>query len=220
MICADLYWIATVRPEGQPHVTPLQAVWADGAMHISTGDDEQKARNIAENPRCTLSTGRNTMDDGLDVIVEGEAVRVTGRERLARLAGMWVAKYGETWRFDVDDDGFHHPNMDELDAGGGPPRAGLRDPAEPRLRVPQGHRLQPDPVPLQRMRRVPSMRAGRRAPRKKMPGSPGVSKPRLGLCRSVERQGRSVPVRSLLTKKIAPPPSRAGVVLDHACRAA
>ena len=116
LICADLYWIATVRPEGQPHVTPLMAVWADGAMHISTGDDEQKARNISANPLCTLSTGRNTMDDGLDVIVEGEAVRVTGRDRLGRLADMWVAKYGETWRFDVDDDGFHLPNIAELDA--------------------------------------------------------------------------------------------------------
>ena len=28
---------------------------------------------------------------------------------------MWVAKYGETWRFDVGDDGFHHPNAAELD---------------------------------------------------------------------------------------------------------
>jgi hypothetical protein len=116
LICADLYWIASVRSSGQPHVTPLLSVWADGAMHISTGDDEQKARNLAANPRCTLSTGRNTMDGGLDVIVEGEAERVTGRDRLAALAGMWVAKYGETWRFDVDDDGFHLPNIAELDA--------------------------------------------------------------------------------------------------------
>lgn len=118
LICADLYWIATVRPPGQPHVTPLIAVWADGAMHISTGADEQKARNLAANPRCTLSTGRNTMDDGLDVIVDGEAVRVTGRDALAPLAGMWVAKYGETWRFEVDDDGFRHPNQADLDAAG------------------------------------------------------------------------------------------------------
>ena len=29
---------------------------------------------------------------------------------------MWVAKYGETWRFDASDDGFHHPAVDELDA--------------------------------------------------------------------------------------------------------
>ena len=117
LITADLYWIATVRRSGQPHVTPLLAVWADGAMHVSTGEDEQKARNLAANPRCTLTTGRNTMDDGLDVILEGTAVRVTGRDRLVPLRDMWVAKYGETWRFDVSDDGFHHPNQPDLDAG-------------------------------------------------------------------------------------------------------
>jgi hypothetical protein len=117
LICAELYWIATVRPEGRPHVTPLIAVWADGAMHVSTGEDEQKARNLAGNPRCTLSTGRNAMDGGLDVIVEGEAVPVTGRDRLERLRDMWIAKYGESWRFDVDDDGFHLPNIADLDPG-------------------------------------------------------------------------------------------------------
>jgi len=117
LITAELYWIATVRPSGQPHVTPLLAVWADGAMHVGTGEDERKARNIAANPRCTLSTGRNTMDDGLDVIVEGRAERVTGADRLARLRDMWVAKYGETWRFDIDDAGFHPPNIDDLDPG-------------------------------------------------------------------------------------------------------
>ncbi|MGE0025773.1 MAG: pyridoxamine 5'-phosphate oxidase family protein [Thermoleophilia bacterium] len=117
LITAELYWIASVRRSGQPHVTPLLAVWADGAMHISTGDDEQKARNLAANPQCTLSTGRNTMEDGLDVIIEGRAERVTGAGRLTRLRDMWIAKYGETWRFDVDDDGFRHPNQGDLDDG-------------------------------------------------------------------------------------------------------
>jgi hypothetical protein len=117
LITAELYWIATVRPSGQPHVVPLMAVWADGAMHVSTGVDEQKARNLAANPRCTLSTGRNTMDEGLDVVLEGDAERVTGRDRLERLRDMWVAKYGELWRFGVSDDGFHHPDQDALEAG-------------------------------------------------------------------------------------------------------
>lgn len=117
LICADLYWFATVRRSGQPHVTPLLAVWADGAMHVSTGEDEQKARNLAANPRCTLTTGRNTMEDGLDVILEGRAERVTGADRLARLRDMWIAKYGEVWRFDVDDHGFRHPDQEDLDAG-------------------------------------------------------------------------------------------------------
>ena len=30
---------------------------------------------------------------------------------------MWVAKYGEFWRFDADDDGFRHPDQAGLDAG-------------------------------------------------------------------------------------------------------
>ena len=50
---------------------------------------------------------------------------------------------------------------------------------------------------------------GRRAPRKKIPGRPRVSKPRLGLRTSREWRIRIVPVRSLLTKKTAPPPSLA-----------
>jgi hypothetical protein len=28
---AELFWISTVRADGRPHVTPLVAVWDDGA---------------------------------------------------------------------------------------------------------------------------------------------------------------------------------------------
>ena len=41
---AELYWLTTVRADGRPHVTPLIAVWLDGAMHFCTGASEQKAR--------------------------------------------------------------------------------------------------------------------------------------------------------------------------------
>ena len=40
---ADLFWITTVRADGRPHVTPLVAVWLDGAIHFTTGAAEQKA---------------------------------------------------------------------------------------------------------------------------------------------------------------------------------
>ena len=50
----------------------------------------------------------NTQDDGLDLVVEGDAVRVTDEARLQQLAGAWVAKYGEEWRFGVRDHGFVH----------------------------------------------------------------------------------------------------------------
>jgi general stress protein 26 len=116
LIRADVYWISTVRGDGRPHVRPLLAVWADGAMHVSTGPLEQKARNLAANPHCILTTGTGSIEEGLDVVLEGTAERVTGRDRLAALAGMWVAKYGEVWRFRVwDDEGFHHREEADVD---------------------------------------------------------------------------------------------------------
>ena len=64
LIRAELYWIATMRPSGQPHVTPLLAVWADGAMHVSTGDDERKARNLAANPAARSPPGATRWTTG------------------------------------------------------------------------------------------------------------------------------------------------------------
>ena len=44
---AELFWISTVRPDGRPHVTPLPAVWCDGALYFCTGAGEQKGVNLA-----------------------------------------------------------------------------------------------------------------------------------------------------------------------------
>jgi Pyridoxamine 5'-phosphate oxidase len=74
---AELFWISTVRADGRPHVTPLVAAWLDGAIHFHTGADEQKAANLRANPHVVLTTGCNRWNEGLDVVVEGEAVRVS-----------------------------------------------------------------------------------------------------------------------------------------------
>ena len=68
---AEIFWISTVRPDGRPHVTPLVAVWLDEALHFSTGAGEQKALNLASNPRVALTTGADDWQSGLDVVVEG-----------------------------------------------------------------------------------------------------------------------------------------------------
>ena len=105
---AQISWISTVRADGRPHVTPLVAVWLDGALHFTTGPAEQKAVNLRTNPNVVLTTGCNTWDRGLDVVVEGEARRVIDRATLQRLAAAWGTKWDGSWRFDVTDDGFHH----------------------------------------------------------------------------------------------------------------
>jgi len=40
---SEMFWLSSVRGDGRPHVTPLPAIWLDGALHICTGDAEQKA---------------------------------------------------------------------------------------------------------------------------------------------------------------------------------
>jgi general stress protein 26 len=100
---AELYWLTTVRTDGRPHVTPLIGVPDAGAVHFCTGLREQKARNLDHNAQVALTTGNNTWDKGLDVVVEGTAVRVVDRDTLQRLADAYVAKYGSEWQFEVGD---------------------------------------------------------------------------------------------------------------------
>jgi hypothetical protein len=98
---AELYWLTTVRADGRPHVTPLIGVMEGGAMHFCTGLREQKARNLEHNGAVALTTGANAWAQGLDVVVEGSAIRVLGRDALQRIADAFEAKYGSVWRFEV-----------------------------------------------------------------------------------------------------------------------
>ena len=106
---AELFWITTVRADGRPHVTPLVAIWLDGAAYFTTGATEQKALNLAANPHVILTTGCNTWDRGLDVVVEGAAERVTDDALLRRLAAAWAGKWDGRWRYEAGDGAFHHP---------------------------------------------------------------------------------------------------------------
>jgi general stress protein 26 len=101
---AELYWLTTVRADGRPHVTPLIGVAVDGVMHFTTGLDEQKARNLEHNEKVALVTGNNDWARGLDVVVEGSAIRLTDRDSLQQIADAIEAKYGRRWHFDVGDD--------------------------------------------------------------------------------------------------------------------
>jgi general stress protein 26 len=109
---AEIFWITTVRADGRPHVSPLVAVWLDGALHFSTGAQEQKAVNLRANPNVVLTTGCSDWQAGLDVMVEGEAVRQTDGARLDRLARAWASKWDGRWHFEVRDGAFHHPAAD------------------------------------------------------------------------------------------------------------
>src|SRR3954465_11358177 len=103
---AELFWISTVRSDGRPHVTPLPAVWDDDRLHFCTGPAEQKAVNLERNPHVALPTGSNRWKEGLALVVEGVAVRVTDGPRLRTLADLWRRKYDGDWDFTVDGGAF------------------------------------------------------------------------------------------------------------------
>ncbi len=103
---AKVYWLSTVRPDGRPHVAPIAAVLLDDALYFTTGQTERKAKNLALNSQCVITTGCNVLE-GLDLVVEGDALTVTEEVRLQRLDDEYVAKYDQLLRFTVRDGAFY-----------------------------------------------------------------------------------------------------------------
>ena len=110
VIAADTFWLSTVRADGRPHVTPLIAVWHADAIWFSAGAEERKARNLAENAACILTTGRSDLTAGaLDVVLEGKAEQITDNGELEPIAEAFASKYGTAiWDFVVRDGAFSH----------------------------------------------------------------------------------------------------------------
>jgi nitroimidazol reductase NimA-like FMN-containing flavoprotein (pyridoxamine 5'-phosphate oxidase superfamily) len=109
---AELFWLATVRADGRPHVTPLVAVWHDGAIHFTATDTAQKTVNLRGNPHVILTTGCNQRG-GLTVVVEGDAVRITDQDTLERLASVWATKWDGSWPYQVRNGYFYLYDEDE-----------------------------------------------------------------------------------------------------------
>ena len=96
------YWLATVGPDGRPHVAAVGALWVDDRFYFTSGAGMRKARNVAKNPNCVVSVGLK----GLDLSVEGTAVRVTDEPTLHRIAKLYAAL---GWPVSVSGDAFTAP---------------------------------------------------------------------------------------------------------------
>lgn len=90
LIASHDYWLATTWPDGRPHVMPVWGLWSGQAVWFSTGMRSRKARNLASDPRCVVTT-----DDAVrPVVVEGQARQRAEREAIARFLERLNAKYG------------------------------------------------------------------------------------------------------------------------------
>ena len=83
---ADLtFFVATVRPDGRPHSAGVGATWVDGALYFVGGPGTRRSRNLAVNPACSVSVRLR----GMDLVLEGEAHRITDASTLERLAAVY-----------------------------------------------------------------------------------------------------------------------------------
>jgi hypothetical protein len=79
-------WLSSVNEDGSPHVTAIGALWVDGTFWFQTGSATRKARNVARDPRCAVAV---SIQDA-DVVVQGDARRVSDPSDLARIAKAWA----------------------------------------------------------------------------------------------------------------------------------
>lgn len=92
------YWLATIDADGAPHVTGIGAEFVDGAFWFETGATTRKGRNLARDPRCTLSIST----DEFDLAVSGRAELIDDPALVAHLAAVWAAG---GWPAKVDESG-------------------------------------------------------------------------------------------------------------------
>lgn len=129
------YWLATTRPDGQPHLMPVWAVWLDKALWFSCSNGSRKTRNLRAEPRCTLATDNPRQL----VVAEGPAEVVADRASLGRMLEAENAKYRTDYGLDMLDPAANtcfkvHPSwvfgLDGADFTGSPTRYRFRPPAD------------------------------------------------------------------------------------------
>jgi hypothetical protein len=91
-------WLSTINQDGSPHVTAVGAMWLDGTFWFQTGAGTRKGRNVARDPRCSMAVSIRDAD----IVIEGDAVRVTEPGALARIAKAWA---DSGWPAEPDDSG-------------------------------------------------------------------------------------------------------------------
>jgi hypothetical protein len=91
-------WLVTINADGSPHVTGVGATWVNDAFWFETGERTLKARNLARDPRCSLSVAMREFD----LVVEGAAHRITDPPTVAAMAERWAA---DGWPCRVDETG-------------------------------------------------------------------------------------------------------------------
>lgn len=98
---AHNYLVASVRPDGRPHMVPIWGCWMNNRFYFNTDRATVKAANLRANPSCIISP-ENAVEA---VIVEGMAHEVHDAATLRRFIALYDSKYD--WELDVKEGAFY-----------------------------------------------------------------------------------------------------------------
>lgn len=93
------YWVASIHPDGRPHVMPVWGAWNQGAFWFSGSGRSRKILNLRNNPACTVTTD-NAQEP---VVVEGRAEIIDNRALLAIFLNRINTKYRTNYTLDFLD---------------------------------------------------------------------------------------------------------------------
>jgi PPOX class probable F420-dependent enzyme len=95
------YWAVTVWPDGRPHAMPVWAMWdsATQLLWFTSSLASRKARNVAANGQCVLTTE----DADNPVVVQGVADIVADAQSIAHVIALMNEKYATTYSVDFLD---------------------------------------------------------------------------------------------------------------------
>jgi nitroimidazol reductase NimA-like FMN-containing flavoprotein (pyridoxamine 5'-phosphate oxidase superfamily) len=96
---SSVYWIASTRPDGRPHVVPRDGIWLDGCLYYGGVAATVHHRNITSNPEVVVHIG-----DGHEAtIVEGAIeIEKPTEGKAGLLIEEMFAKYPQYGRLDPD----------------------------------------------------------------------------------------------------------------------
>ena len=100
--------VATVRPDGRPHVAPVWYLWDGDSFYFETGSQTVKANNLRANPNIAITVDVTTGGMRIKhVILEGAVELIEDPKMVRRLTERIFSRY-------VGIEGLQTPTIQEI----------------------------------------------------------------------------------------------------------
>lgn len=81
-------WVATVRPDGRPHLTPVWFIYYSNKIYISIDPKSIKYQNLRNNPNIALA-----LEDGVHPLISEGQARIMDKPYAQDILAFFQHKY-------------------------------------------------------------------------------------------------------------------------------